>query len=153
MDGFWIVSAIFQSKQMPHFWLHNKLWCFFLVAEYILIVWENDLFNNDFLLLKASFYWSLWKGGFEPGSWFQPHFAQPLSRMVCEPNWDCPSPYRFILVLREFSPNWGRYPASHFLWLLSGEIINHRTWFCLCLFTSSTFRTIINVRIWLFPNW
>ena len=91
MEGFWIVSAILQSKPMPHLWLYNKLWCFVLVAEYTLMVWENNLFSFDFWL-RASFYWSLCKGEFEPGSQFQPHFAQPLPKMVRKPNWDCPSP-------------------------------------------------------------
>jgi hypothetical protein len=27
-----------------------------------------------------------------PGSWFQPHSALPLPKMVHTPNWDCPSP-------------------------------------------------------------
>jgi hypothetical protein len=72
MEGFWIVNAILWSKPMPHLWLYNKLWCFVLVAEYTLMVWENNLFSFYFWL-RASFYWSLCKGGFEPGSQFQPH--------------------------------------------------------------------------------
>ena len=91
MEGFWIVSAILQSKPMPHLWLYDKPWCFVLVAEYMLMVWENNLFSFDFWL-RPSFYWSLCKGGFEPGSQFQPHFAQPLPKMDRKPNWDCPSP-------------------------------------------------------------
>ena len=97
-EDFCIFTVILKLNPMPYFWLHNWLWYFTLVKEFMLTMWDNNLFSLEFWL-RPLFYWSPWKAGFECKSQFQPYIAQPLPKMVHKPNQDCPSPNRLLLCL------------------------------------------------------